>query len=149
MTEIDHSVEAPVTAPAVTPATTAVVDADELRFNLRVMHFAYGLMAWGVIGLFDQATVPTIFAIGSITLPLIVSAILVYMKRADAAPFWFASHTRYLIITFWLTVLFQILSFSFNLNALTFSTALIGALWSIYRVIRGWLTLTQNKPIST
>ena len=111
------------------------------------MHVAYGLMAWGVVGLFDQTIVPIIFAFGSITLPLIVSVILVYTKRADAAPFWFANHAGYLITTFWLTVLFQILSFSFSLNALTLSTAFFGALWSIYRVIKGWLILTQNRPL--
>ena len=135
--------------PAVSEPATLIGPggSDAEKSNRTVTHVAYGLMSWGILGMFDQATVPTIFAFGSITLPFIISGILVHIKKAECGSFWFANHYRWMMRTFWFSVFWQLLHFSYSLNALTLSTAVIGAIWSVYRVVKGWLHLTQHKAI--
>lgn len=134
-------------ANAVMAAPIAPGASEAEKSSRTVTHVAYGLMAWGVIGMFDQSTVPTILAFGSITLPFVVSGILSHIKREECSRFWFSNHYRWLIRTFWFSVLWQVLHFSYSLNFFTLSTATLGALWSVYRVVRGWLYLTQHMAI--
>ena len=138
---------ASTTSVAEAAAPTAPGSSEEEKSNRTVTHVAYGLMAWGALGMFDQTTVPTIFAFGSITLPFIIAGILVHIKRDESREYWFANHYQWMVRTFWFSVLWQLLHFSYSINYFTLSTALIGALWSVYRVVRGWLYLTQHKPI--
>ena len=109
-------------------------------------HVAYGLMTWGVLGMFDLS-VPMIFSFGTICLPFILGGIIATSKLKLASSFWFANHYLWLVRTFWFSLLLQLITYSYENNGLVISTAILGAFWSLYRVIRGWLLLTELKTI--
>ena len=85
----------------------------------------------------------------------IIGLIVCYVKRGDAAGTWVASHFRWLIRTFWYSLLWAVIGW---LVLLTLGLILIGipiaiviwaaaAIWVIYRVVRGYLAFNDSKPI--
>ena len=60
----------------------------------------------------------------------IVGIIINYVKREDAAGTWLESHFRWQIRTFWFGLLFA------------------NFCWIIYRIVKGWLNLNDNKPMT-
>jgi uncharacterized membrane protein len=81
-------------------------------------------------------------------LTAIVGIIINYIKREDAAGTVWANHFDWQIRTFWwgLTwcVLGFVLMFAFGLGLIVWGVAWI---WMIYRVVKGWLKLTEGKPV--
>jgi uncharacterized membrane protein len=85
----------------------------------------------------------------------IIGIIMAYVKRGDAAGTWLASHYRWLIRTFWFSLLWGCIgAIIFVLLAIVFIGIVIGAaiwiataLWVIYRIIRGYLLFKDNKPV--
>lgn len=85
----------------------------------------------------------------------IIGVIVCYVKRGDAAGTWVASHFRWLIRTFWFSMLWAVIGW---LVLLTLGLILIGipiaiviwgaaAIWVIYRVVRGYLAFNDSKPV--
>ena len=85
----------------------------------------------------------------------IVAIIIAYVKRDAAAGTWVASHFRWLIRTFWWSLLWALLG---GLVMITLGLILIGipiaiaiwaidTIWVIYRVIRGYLYFHDSKPV--
>jgi len=81
----------------------------------------------------------------------IIALIIAYVKRGEAQGTWLASHYRWLIRTFWFSLLLGCI------GALVFIT-LIGipiafaiwiatTVWVIYRLIRGFILFQESKPI--
>ncbi|GAB4513252.1 MAG: membrane protein [Sulfuricaulis sp.] len=76
-----------------------------------------------------------------------IAIILDYVKLDDARGTWLESHFRWQIRTFWFGLLW------FALGGLTFFIGIgwfilfAAALWLIYRILKGWLKLNDNKPI--
>jgi uncharacterized membrane protein len=80
-------------------------------------------------------------------LTLFAAVIVNYVRRDDARGTWVESHFRWQIRTFWgtlagtvagaLTVLFLV--GWFILGAV--------ALWLIYRIVKGWLLLSERRPL--
>ena len=130
-----------------TPASTGQESGNDEKTTLTLTHVTYGLMAWGVLGMFDQTISPNIFIFNTITLPFIVSGILIYVKKNEVSDYWYAGHYRWLLYTFWFSILWQVLTFSVSLMIISLSTATIGAIWSAYRVVRGWIALSQRRNI--
>ena len=101
----------------------------------------------------------------------IVPIVMNYMKRHDADNTWLATHFDWQIKTFWYSIVGFIIGSIILLSALgvfgvgifaesTFTTfgsfLLAGAglfiigitiLWHLYRIIRGWIALTDNRPV--
>jgi uncharacterized membrane protein len=86
----------------------------------------------------------------------IVAVIIGYVKRPDVAGTYLESHYGWLSRTFWWGILWAILAWSI-FWVLGLLTAGIGMLvlwvlpvavfvWYLYRVIRGWLRLSEQKP---
>jgi uncharacterized membrane protein len=78
---------------------------------------------------------------------LLIAVVVDYVKRDDAAGTWLESHLRWQIRTFWFTLLWG------AIGALTW-IILIGwfilaatCVWYIYRIVKGWLRLNDNKPM--
>jgi len=108
--------------------------------------------------------VAAILSLASSGLPLIapltgllgiVGVIVCYVKRADSAGTWVASHFTWLIRTFWWSLLWAVIGW---VVMLTLGLILIGipiamaiwfvaGLWVIYRVVRGYLLYKDSKPI--
>lgn len=115
---------------------------------------AYALFGVGaVIGLLSSgfpAVAPLMGLIG------IAGVVVAYVKRDDARGTWVASHLRWLIRTFWYSllwgviggVIFVLLFIVFLLGPLlAFVIWTAASIWVIYRVVRGYLLFNQNKPI--
>jgi uncharacterized membrane protein len=85
----------------------------------------------------------------------LIGIIMAYVKRGDAAGTWLASHYRWLIRTFWFSLLWGCVgAIIFVLLAIVLIGIIIGAaiwiataLWVIYRIIRGYLLFNDSKPV--
>jgi uncharacterized membrane protein len=85
----------------------------------------------------------------------IIAIILAYVKRGDAAGTWLASHYRWLIRTFWFSLLWGIVGavifvvFAIILIGLVVGYAIWVAttIWVLYRLIRGYVLFNASQPV--
>lgn len=85
----------------------------------------------------------------------IVAIIVAYVKRSEAQGTWLASHFRWLIRTFWWSLLwaliggFVLLTLGWILVGIPIAIAIwaIDTLWVIYRVVRGYLYFHSSQPV--
>ena len=101
----------------------------------------------------------------------IVPIVMNYAKRNDAERTWLATHFDWQIKTFWYSIVFFVIGgmlLIFALgglgvsvmvdsgNAAIVSILLTGlglmiifftVIWHLYRIIRGWIALTGNRPV--
>jgi len=77
----------------------------------------------------------------------IAAVIMNYVKRSDVAGSWLASHFRWQIRTFWWGLLWSIIGLVTTPIIVGFPILLITAIWYLYRVIKGWLRLNDNKEM--
>src|SRR5215470_5412754 len=114
-----------------------------------------------VYALFGAAAVVAIFSHGFPPIaPLgglagIIAIIVAYVKRGEAAGTWLASHYRWLIRTFWFSLLWGLVGLLlFFVFAIVIVGLLLGPLvwiatsiWVLYRLIRGYLLFKDSKPV--
>jgi uncharacterized membrane protein len=114
-------------------------------------HVVYALHALSLLsGIVGTATVVGAFLTGW---PSIIAVIVNYVQRGDARGTWVDSHFRWQIRTFWFGLLWVSLCLVFV--ALTLGIGIIVAwlplaivtIWFIYRVVRGWIALTDRRPM--
>jgi len=85
----------------------------------------------------------------------IVAVIIAYVRRAEVAGTWLASHYRWLIRTFWFSLLWAMVG---GLVLVTLGLILIGipiafgiwiaaTIWVIYRLVRGYALFKDSKAI--
>ena len=86
----------------------------------------------------------------------IIGVIVCYVKGDEAQGTWVASHLRWLIRTFWYSllwgaiggVIFVLLFIVFLLGPLlAIAIWAVASLWVLYRVIRGYLLFSESKAI--
>lgn len=80
-------------------------------------------------------------------LTLFAAVIVNYVRRDDARGTWVESHFRWQIGTFWGTLLGAVVG---GLTAIFLvGWFILGAvaLWLIYRIIKGWLLLSEKRPL--
>ena len=117
---------------------------------VQLTHFIYGLHAIAVlVGVTSAATVAGGFVFG---LPSLVAVFLNYLKRGDVNGTWLESHFRWQIRTFWFTLLWLVVYGALIITIIGIPIAwiliaLLG-LWVGYRVIRGWVALFGERPLS-
>ena len=116
---------------------------------ITLTHVIYALHAFSALtGLASSVLVLTAFLTGW---PSIVAVILNYAKRAEVRGTWLDSHFGWQIRTFWFALLWLLA------GAVAFVT-LVGipvgiviwiatGLWVLYRIARGWMTLSAEKPM--
>lgn len=100
--------------------------------NLRMLtHLVYALQALAFLTLITP----------------VVGVVINYVKREDAVGTFYDSHFRWQIRTFWWGLLWS------TLGAITFVIGIgivilfVMAVWYIYRIVKGWLRLTENKSM--
>lgn len=76
-----------------------------------------------------------------------VAIIINYVKREDVAGTFLASHFRWQIRTFWFAVLWTFVGGLLWYFAIGWVILSANVLWMIYRIVKGWLYLNDNKPI--
>ena len=83
----------------------------------------------------------------------VVALIINYIKRDDAAGTIYASHMSWMISTFWWTLFWVVVLFIPTLILTIFSVGLLSWLflvpgvWFLYRMLKGLLRLSDNRPV--
>ncbi len=100
----------------------------------RLTHIIYALQAAGYVII--------------VTWVLTVAALIInYVKREDVADTVLASHFRWQIRTFWFSLLWALLGFATYVIIIGWVILGVNYLWVLYRVIKGWLRLSEGKPM--
>jgi uncharacterized membrane protein len=77
----------------------------------------------------------------------IVAIVINYVKKDDAAGTWLESHFRWQIRTFWFGLLWAVLGFITYVIIIGWVILFVDCIWIIYRIVKGWLNLNDNKPM--
>jgi len=114
------------------PVVQNANDPERLRNMRTFTHVLYGLYAvyWLTGGLTG-----------------LVAIILNYIKRGDAAGTPYENHFTWQIRTFWWAVLGHVIGFATIWIGIGFLILGAVSIWTLYRIIKGWLFLYENKPI--
>jgi uncharacterized membrane protein len=117
-------------------------------------HIIYALHSLSVlIGLTSAVTIVGSFVFG---LPSIIAVIMNYARQSDVRGTFLESHFRWQIRTFWFALLWVIVILAVSLPLMLivvgFFTLWVGfvllGIWVIYRIIRGWLALRDQRPVN-
>ena len=111
----------------------------------------YALHAFSLLtGILGAATIVGAFLTGW---PSIIAVILNYVKRGEVRGTWLESHFRWQIRTFWygllwvgLCVLFVLMTLGVGILIAWLPLAIVG-IWFVYRVVRGWMALSDGRPM--
>lgn len=115
-----------------TPSVPGAADAERLNGLRTLTHVLYGLYAihWltgGVTG--------------------IIAIIINYVKRGDVAGTPYADHFEWQIRTFWRALIAYVIGFALMFVAVGFVVMFVTWIWTLYRIIKGWLYLNDNKTL--
>ena len=77
----------------------------------------------------------------------LVAVIINYVKRDDVAGTFLESHFRWQIRTFWFGLLWAILGGVALLLVIGWFILAANGIWVIYRIVKGFLKLNDNKPM--
>jgi len=94
-------------------------------------HITYGLYAVGFLNGFTA----------------IIGVIIAYVRRPDVAGTYLESHFTYLIRTFWIGLLGGVVSALLLIVGIGFILMFAVAIWFIYRIVKGWIKLADQKPL--
>ena len=132
------------------PSPTLSADATHVDESLiTYTNVIYALHALAVvIGITTAHTIVLSFLGG---LPSIVAVIMNYARRSATRGTFLESHFRWQIRTFWYALLWAVVCWLLILSILGIFIGLIGlvalAIWIIYRVARGWMSLRDRRPM--
>lgn len=112
-------------------------------------HLIYALHAFAVFSaVIGSATIVFSFVA---SLPSIAAVVLNYWNQPAVRGTWLESHFRWQIRTFWFAVLWIAIAALMVVTLIgipfAFAAILIVGLWVLYRVVRGWWTLTQRRTL--
>ena len=111
----------------------------------------YALHTFSLLtGILGTATIVGAFLTGW---PSIIAVILNYVKRTEVRGTWLESNFRWQIRTFWFGLLwialclaFILATFGIGILIAWLPTGLVG-LWFIFRIIRGWVAVSDGRPM--
>ncbi|CAB3705391.1 DUF4870 family protein [Trinickia soli] len=78
---------------------------------------------------------------------IIVAVIIAYLKRGDAAGTPSEPHLEWLIRTFWMGLVGYIIGAVLVFVVIGFAVLTVVSIWMLYRIVKGWLYLYDNKPL--
>lgn len=112
-------------------------------------HVMYGLHAFSALtGLLSAAFVVTAFLTGW---PSIIAVILNVIKRGGTQGSYLESHFRWQWRTFWFAVLWVALAIILGLTVvglvIAWPLAIAAGIWVLYRIVRGWMALSDGKAM--
>ena len=79
----------------------------------------------------------------------IVAIVMNYVKKDDVAGTFLESHYRWQIRTFWYGLLWSVLGALTFLIVIGWFILFANSVWLIYRIVKGWLRLNDNKAMYT
>ena len=77
----------------------------------------------------------------------IVAIVMNYVKKEDVAGTFLESHFRWQIRTFWFGLLWGVLGWITLLILVGWFVLTANGIWIIYRIVKGWLRLNDNRPM--
>ena len=77
----------------------------------------------------------------------IVAVIINYVRKEDVTGTWVESHFRWQIRTFWFGLLWAVLGAILFVLIVGWFILAADAIWIIYRIVKGWLNLSENRPM--
>ncbi len=81
------------------------------------------------------------------TLTLFAGIIINYVRREDVEGSWIESHFRWQIKTFWYSLLWMVIGGVTVIFLIGWAILLAASLWLIYRVVKGWVYLSEKRPM--
>ena len=82
-----------------------------------------------------------------LAITFIAAVIVNCLKKDDVAETWLSSHFRWQIRTFWFALLWTIFGFITLIMGVGYFILVGVAIWTIYRIAKGWLALQDHKPM--
>ncbi|MFN8644525.1 MAG: hypothetical protein U0802_23755 [Candidatus Binatia bacterium] len=118
---------------------------------VRLTHIIYALHAFSaVMGVISSAAIVTAFLTGW---PSILAVILNYARRSEVRGTFLESHFSWQIRTFWFALLWVIVASLLFVTVIGIPLAwllVVGTgLWVLYRILRGWLALNDQRQIGS
>ncbi|HJW24918.1 MAG TPA: hypothetical protein VJ576_08465 [Rhodocyclaceae bacterium] len=80
-------------------------------------------------------------------LSAVVAIVMNYVKKDDVAGTFLESHFRWQIRTFWFGLLWGAVGVITMLALVGWVVLAANAVWIIYRIVKGWLNLNDDKPM--
>jgi uncharacterized membrane protein len=117
--------------------------------QIGLAHLIYALHAFSAVtGVMGAAFVLTAFLTGW---PSIIAVILNYVNRDAVRGTFLESHFTWQIRTFWFSALWIVVAALFFITVIgipvAWVVAVVAGLWVLYRIIRGWLALVNNRAL--
>ena len=78
---------------------------------------------------------------------IIVAIIIAYLKRDDAVGTPYEAHVTWLIRTFWMGLVGYLIGGALVFVLIGFAVLTAVSIWMLYRIVKGWLYLYENKPL--
>lgn len=78
---------------------------------------------------------------------LIIAVIINYVKKEDVRDTWVSSHFRWQIRTFWFCLLWALIGMATYIFVIGYFILVANIIWLIYRIIKGWLRLSEEKEM--
>lgn len=82
-----------------------------------------------------------------VAITAIVAIVMNYVKKDDVAGTFLESHFRWQIRTFWFGLLWAVVGAITYLIVIGWLVLFANGVWIIYRIVKGWLRLSDNKPM--
>ena len=116
---------------------------------ITLAHVIYALHAFSALtGLASSVLVVTTFVTGW---PSIIAVVLNYAKRSEVRYTWLDSHFGWQIRTFWFALLWLVVGAMVFVTFIGLPVAVViwmlTGLWVLYRIARGWMALSAEKPM--
>jgi len=80
-------------------------------------------------------------------LTLFAGVIINYVRKDDVQDSWIASHFSWQIRTFWFTLIWAVIGGVTTIFLIGWGILLAASLWLIYRIVKGWLYLVEQRPM--
>jgi uncharacterized membrane protein len=80
---------------------------------------------------------------------VLVAIIINYLKRSETIGTPFEAHFEWQIRTFWMGLIGHLIGVSLFIVLIGVPILWAVAIWTLYRIIKGWLYLYDNKPLSS
>lgn len=79
----------------------------------------------------------------------LIAVIINHIKRDDVRGSWIDSHFRWQMRTFWFGLLWACIGGLLLIVLIGWPILVATYIWCIYRVVKGWLRLSEGKPMYT
>ena len=113
------------------PRDAGVADAGRERSLKELTAIVYGLQAASLL----------------VGVTFLAAVLVNYLKRGEVAGTWLESHFAWQIRTFWWSLLWAVLGLATLVFLVGIAILLASAVWFIYRVVKGWTSLEDGRPM--